>query len=183
MVDYVTEPPLKFPDEVADSAGVEVSLPKLTLVWMYQGRDPEARRKALADLDYPAVDVIRPEPTHSLGHLSGMMAPDSEICVFWADDEKPVSPDFLRQMVEPLLARGASRAAMHLWSGNAVAMPRSAVEAVQIDGFQILGNSFMKLALLFLDVGSAAQGLRAHVAFSSTERLAPMCAEPVGRVC
>jgi len=150
---------------------------------MYQGEDPENRRKVLADLDYPSFDVIRPEATQSLDTLATLMAPDSEVCVFWADDEKPVSPDFLRQMVEPLIAEESSRAAMHLWSGNAVAMPSSAVQAVEIGKFQILGNSFMKLALLFLDVGSAAQGMRAHVAFSSTERLAPLCADPVGRVC
>jgi hypothetical protein len=176
-------PALKFLDELADTAGVEVRLPNLTLVWMYQGRDADSRRQTIAALDYPSVDVIRPERSHSLEHLTDMMAPDSEICVFWADDDKPVSPDFLRQMVGPLVAEGSVRAAMHLWSGNAVAMPRSALEAVQVGEFQILGDSFMKLALLFLDVGSAAQGVRAHVAFSSTERLAPMCAEPVGRVC
>jgi hypothetical protein len=127
--------------------------------------------------------VIQPERSHSLEHLTGMMSPDSEICVFWVDDDKPVSSDFLRQMVEPLVAEGSVRAAMHLWSGNAVAMPRSALDAVKVGEFQIVGASFMKLALLFLDVGSAAQGVRARVAFSSTERLAPLCAEPVGRVC
>jgi hypothetical protein len=176
------KPGLKFPDDVADNGGVEARLPNLTVVWMYQGRDPENRRKAIAELDYPQVSVIKPEAAHLLEHLPGLMAPDSEICMFWADDDKPVSPDFLRQMVEPLVAEGSLRAAMHLWSGNAVAMPRSALEAVQTGDFQILGNSFMKLALLFLDVGSAAQGARTHVAFSSTERLAPMCADPVGRV-
>ena len=149
---------------------------------MYQGRDPENRWKALTELDYPSVDLIRPEATFSLEHLTGMMSPDSEICMFWADDEKPVRPDFLRQMVEPLVTEEGQRAAMHLWSGNAVAMPRTALQTIQIGDFQILGSSFMKLALLFLDVGSAVQGVRAHVAFSSTERLAPMCAEPVGRV-
>jgi hypothetical protein len=174
---------LKLLDESADTAGVKVQLPNLTLVWMYQGQDLESRRQTIETLDYPGVDVVTPERTHSLEHLTDLMSPDSEVCVFWADDDKPVSPDFLRRMVEPLVAEGAVRAEMHLWSGNAVAMPRSALEAVQVGQFQILGNSFMKLALLFLDVGSAAQGMRAHVAFSSTERLAPMCAEPVGRVC
>jgi len=173
---------LKFAHEVADNAGVEVQLPNLTLVWMYQGRDAENRLKAIEALDYPHVHVIKPEPTHSLEHLTVQISADSEICVFWADDDKPVSSDFLRRMVEPLVAEGSVRAAMHLWSGNAVAMPRTALDAVQIGEFQILGDSFMKLALLFLDVGSAVQGMRSHVAFSSTERLAPMCAEPVGRV-
>jgi len=149
---------------------------------MYQGRDAEDRWKAISTLDYPQVNIIKPDPDHSLEQLTAKMSADSEICMFWADDDKPVSPDFLRRMVEPLVADGSVRAALHLWSGNAVAMPRSALEAVQVGEFQILGNSFMKLALLFLDVGSAAQGMRAHVAFSSTERLAPMCAEPVGLV-
>ena len=177
------KPPLQSGDGLADKAIVESRLPNVTLVWMYEGRNSESRREIIDSLDYPRVDVIRPDRTHSIDHLSDLMSPDSEICVFWADDDKPVSPDFLQQMVQPLLAEGASRAAMHLWSGNAVAMPRSALETVQEGEFQILGNSFMKLALLFLDVGSAAQGIRAHVAFSSTERLAPLCAEAVGRVC
>jgi hypothetical protein len=170
-------------EDAADKASVESRLPKLTLVWMYEGRNWESRREVLKSLDYPHVDIIRPDRTHSIDHLSDLMSPESEICVFWADDEKPVSPDFLQQMVQPLVAEGPSRAAMHLWSGNAVAMPRSALQTIQEGEFQVLGNSFMKLALLFLDVGSAAHGVRAHVAFSSTERLAPLCAEPVGRVC
>lgn len=170
-------------DGRADRRTVESRLPNVTLVWMYEGREKEARREAIEALDYPHVDVITPERTHSLDHLADLMAPDSEVCVFWADDDKPVSPDFIQKMVQPLLADGSSRAEMHLWSGNAVAMPRAALKRVQEGEFQLLGNSFMKLALLFLDVGSAAQGVRAHVAFSSTERLAPLCAEPVGRVC
>jgi hypothetical protein len=162
---------------------VESRLPNVTLVWMYEGREKDARREAIETLDYPHLDVISPEKTDSLDHIAELMASDSEVCVFWADDDKPVSPDFLQKMVKPLLAEGASRAEMHLWSGNAVAMPRAALQKVQEGEFRVLGNSFMKLALLFLDVGSAAQGVRAHVAFSSTEHLAPLCAEPVGRVC
>jgi hypothetical protein len=161
---------------------VDSQLPNLTLVWMYQGHDSAARREVIESLDYPCVDVIRPERSHSIDHLSDLMSPNSEVCVFWADDDKPVSPDFLKQMVKPLVVEGSGRAAMHLWSGNAVAMPRSALKTVQEGEFSVLGDSFMKLALLFLDVGSAAQGVRAQVAFSSTERLAPLCAEPVGRV-
>jgi hypothetical protein len=155
----------------------------MTLVWMYEGREKETRREAIEALDYPHLDVISPENTDSLDHVAELMASDSEVCVFWADDDKPVSPDFLQRMVRPLLAEGPARAEMHLWSGNAVAMPRAALQKVQEGEFRILGNSFMKLALLFLDVGSAAHGVRAHVAFSSTEHLAPLCAEAVGRVC
>src|ERR1043165_9695370 len=130
--------------------GVEGQLPKLALVWMYQGRNPERRRKAIAALHYPQIEVIKPESSHSLARLAGLMSPDSEVCLFWADDDKPVSPTFLLQMVEPLVAEGSLRAAMHLWSGNAVAMPRSALQAVQSSDFRLLGNSFMQLAVLFL---------------------------------
>jgi hypothetical protein len=150
---------------------------------MYEGREKEARREAVEALDYPHWEVISPGRTDSLDQVAGLMTADSEICVFWADDEKPVPPDFLQKMVQPLLAEGRARADMHLWSGNAVALPRAALQKVQEGEFRMMGNSFMKLALLFLDVGSAAQGVRAPVAFSSTERLAPLCAEPAGRVC
>jgi len=159
------------------------ALPKITLVWMYEGEDLDARRKAVAALDYPEVDLILPDKSYPLDQLVDLMSPDSDVCVFWSDDDKPVGSDFLKQMVRPLLAGDQPLPLMHLWSGNAVAMRREALESVQKGIFRLVGNSFMKLAIFFLEVGSESRGARAQVIVSSTEQLVPLSGEPVGRVC
>jgi len=135
----------------------------------------------ISTLDYPQVDLIVPE-VRSLHRIVELLAPDVDICVFWADDDKPVTADFLRQMAIPLLADGSDRAVMHLWAGNALAVPRAALIKACEENLQTMTDSFMKLALGFLDT-NVTDPARAHVAFSSTERLAPLCGEPVGRVC
>jgi hypothetical protein len=150
---------------------------------MYSGKNPEDRREMIAALDYPHVDLVVPDGTQSLECVVEMVAPDADVCVFWADDDKPVGGDFLRQMAHPLICDGSDRAALHLWAGNALAIPREALVHVREGDVQLIAESFMKLALGFLDVSSAAPGTRTHLAFSSTERLAPLCADPVGRVC
>jgi hypothetical protein len=159
------------------------TLPRLTLIWIYEGSDPHSRRETIETLDYPDVQLISPNQGQSLDQLKGLVATESEVCVFWADDDKPIGPDFLQRMVQPLLGRGAARAALHLWSGNAMAMPRETFDKLQDPEFKLLGRSFMRLALTFLDVGAATDGMRSQVEFSSIERVAPLCAEPVGLVC
>jgi hypothetical protein len=166
----------------ADKTGVDKEQPKVTLVWMYEGSDLEGRRKTIDTLDYPDFEVITPDEAQSLEHLTELMSPDSEVCVFWSDDAKPVGPDFLERMVRPLYGEGRAATVMHLWSGNAVAMRRAGLESVQRGIFRLVGNSFMKLAIFFLEVGSEVRGVRAQVTVSSTEQLAPLCREPVGRV-
>ena len=162
---------------------MEEALPKLTLVWIYDGDDLDDRRKAVEALDYPEVDVISPDKSYSLEHLADLMTTDSEVCVFWSDDGKPVGSDFLKLMVRPLLVDERSPTLMHLWSGNAVAMRRPALESIQKGIFRLVGNSFMKLAIFFLEVGSESRGARNQVVISTTEQLVPLSGEPFGRVC
>jgi len=150
---------------------------------MYEGDDLEIRRNTITALAYPDVEVITPDSTHPLEKMSDLMSPDSEIVLFWSDDGKPVGQDFLKQMVRPLLGGGDPPALMHLWSGNAVAMRRAGLESIQRGIFRLVGNSFMKLAIFFLEVGSEERGARTQVVVSSTEQIAPLCGEPVGRVC
>ena len=40
---------------------MDEGLPRLTLVWMYEGDDAEERRKVIAALDYPGVEVVSPD--------------------------------------------------------------------------------------------------------------------------
>lgn len=150
---------------------------------MYEGQDLDDRRKTVLALDYPDIEVINPDNDYPLEHLADLMSEDSEICVFWSDDSKPVSGDFLKLMVEPLLREDHPPVLMHLWSGNAVAMRREALEAVQKGMFRVVGSSFMKLAVFFLEIGSEVRGARSQVVVSPTEKLAPLCAEHQGRVC
>ena len=162
---------------------MRVSWPKLTLVWLYDGEDFDDRRKSLLSLDYPDVNVVTPDKNHPLDQLTDLMAPDAEICMFWSDDGKPVGSDFLKLMVRPLVDGEQASTLMHLWSGNAVVLRRQALDAVQRGMFRLVGNSFMKLAIFFLEVGSESRGVRSQVVVSTTEQLVPLSGEPYGRVC
>jgi hypothetical protein len=162
---------------------MDEGLPRLTLVWMYEGDDVEERRKVIAALDYPGFEIVSPDSGYPMDQLADLMAIDSEVCVFWSDDGKPVGADFLRLMVRPLLGSDQASTLMHLWSGNAVAMRKAALESVQKGIFRLVGNSFLKLAIFFLEVGSESRGVRSQVVVSSTEQLVPLSGEPLGRVC
>ena len=72
---------------------------------------------------------------------------------------------------------------IHDTYGNAVAMRREAVESVQKGMFRLVGSSFMKLAVFFLEIGSDSRGSRSQVVVSPTEKLAPLCGEHIGWVC
>jgi len=134
-------------------------------------------------LSNPDVDIVIPDRNYPLDQLTDLMSPGAEVCMFWSDDGKPVGTDFLKMMVRPLAADEQLSALMHLWSGNAVAMKRSALDAVQKGMFRLVGNSFMKLAIFFLEVGTESRSVRSHVVVSTTEQLVPLSAEPYGRVC
>jgi hypothetical protein len=162
---------------------VKTRLPKLTLLWLYEGTDQESRRSTIESLDYPDVYVIFSNGNRPLSELALCIPEDSELCVFWADDGKPIGPGFLRDMVRPLIATedgNKPNSDMHLWSGNALAMRRGKFCEVGVLDFVFKMNAFMKMALLLLDASYAVNGRRANVVFSTTEHLAPMCAEPVG---
>jgi hypothetical protein len=151
---------------------------------MYEGDDAKSRLASINSLDYPGFNIVIANGTQTLLELGTHIADDSEICVFWADDGKPVGPNFLREMVQPLTQGDGSASLslpdMHLWSGNALAMTCGTFYDVGNDEFVFKTNSFMKMALRFLDASNSLRGRKAQVTFSSVERLAPMCAEPVG---
>ena len=163
---------------------METVLPKLTLFWVYDGEDAKSRLEVIHSLDYPDFNVVVAHGTQTLLELGTHIPDDSEICVFWADDGKPVVPNFLQEMTQPLLLEGESAGSslpeMHLWSGNALAMTCGTFYDVGNDDFVFKMSTFMKMALRFLDASYNLHGRRAQVMFSSMERLAPMCAEPVG---
>src|SRR5678815_5542659 len=93
---------------------------------MYEGEDSANRLKSIESLDYPDFTVVVARGTQTLLELGTHIPDDSEICVFWADDGKPVGSNFLREMVQPLNVddddADSAPPDMHLWSGNALAM-------------------------------------------------------------
>src|SRR5678815_514391 len=93
---------------------------------MYEGEDSANRLKSIESLDYPDFTVVVARGTQTLLELGTHIPDNSEICVFWADDGKPVGPNFLREMTQPLLLDSETASSrmpeMHLWSGNALAM-------------------------------------------------------------
>src|SRR4051812_11223918 len=146
--------------------------PSVALIWMYQGKNPAERRQEIEAFDYPDFKVvgrIREVPAHA------------DVCIFWMDDDKPVSRNFINEMTKPLIMEDGFKAIMHFWSGNAISLPKSMLED---SAFSDEGNmySLLKLLIPVLDTTEKQPNGRIHVAFSSTERLAPLTLEPVGFV-
>ena len=156
---------------------------KVSIIWAYEGQSLDARREIVRALKYPSFEIVEAGQVSTVGELVASISPASDVCVFWADDDKPIARDFIDKMVQPL--RG-SETGIHLWAGNALAVTAEAVRALTDEGdreFAMTGPSFLKVLLPFLGGTERLPGARAHVALSSTERLAPLCTEAVGMPC
>ena len=144
--------------------------PSVALIWMYQGKNAAARRQEIEQFAYPnftIVNAIREIPAKT------------DLCVFWMDDDKPVTKNFITEMTNPLIVGEDFRAVMHFWSGNAISLPKTMLDAASIDDRENI-QSLLKLLLPILDTNENGATGRLHLAFSSTERLAPLSMEPLG---
>jgi hypothetical protein len=146
-------------------------LPSVALIWLYQGKNAAARREEIEKFDYPNVSIVKT--------IADIPA-DTDLCVFWKDDEKPVARNFIGEMTRPLIAGEDFRAIMHFWSGNAISLPKALLDATAVDDDQAGVQSLLGLLLPVLDITEKGATGRIHLAFSSTERLAPMTMDPVG---
>ena len=145
--------------------------PAVALIWIYQGKNASERREQVEKFDYPDFEIVE----------AGHPVPDrAEVCVFWVDDDKPVAKDFLEQMTRPLIASEDLRAVMHFWAGNAISLPKKMLDSSMAENYQAGVQSLLGLLLPSLDTAEKQTNGRVHVAFSSTERLAPLSMEPVG---
>ena len=145
--------------------------PSVALIWMYQGKNAAARRDEIGAFDYPSlvvVNAIRDIPSQT------------DLCIFWMDDEKPVGKNFIDEMTKPLIAGEDFRAVMHFWAGNAISLPKKMLDSTPLEEHPSGVDSLLKLLIPFLDVTEKGPTGRVHLAFSSTERLAPLSMEPVG---
>ena len=154
--------------------------PSVALIWMYQGKSPAARREQIERWDYPNFKVVEVDSKLSWSGAIQAVAEQTEVCVFWVDDDKPIGRDFLHEMTKPLIAGEDLRAVMHFWSGNAISVLKTMLDASPIEDDQLAGHSLLKMLLPMLDATDKGPSGRVHLAFSSTERLAPLSMEPVG---
>lgn len=147
------------------------TLPSVTLIWIYHGKNATTRRLEIEAFDYPHLTVVS---------ASADVPADSDLCIFWVDDDKPVTKNFIREMTHPLIAGEDFGAVMHFWAGNAISLAKKNLDttALATDG----GNfqSLLKLLIAVLDVSDTGPTGRLHLAFSSSERLAPLTMEAVG---
>jgi hypothetical protein len=154
--------------------------PAVTLLWMYKGKNAEARREQIRAWNYPDFELVEADPELGWCRAIQDVGGETEVCVFWMDDDKPVGPDFLHQMARPLMSREDFAAVMHFWSGNAVSVLKEILDASPINGVQPEDTSLLKLIVPMLDATDKGPNGRVHLALSSTERLAPLSMEPVG---
>ena len=147
---------------------------------MYQGKDSPARLEQIAAFDYPNFEVIEVQKSGAWSKAIESIPAHTNVCIFWIDDDKPVGKDFLKQMTRPIVATDELKAIMHYWSGNALSVPKDLLDASPLGDATSPVQSLLRLLLPVLDSAEKQPNGRLHVAFSSTERLAPMSMEPLG---
>ena len=154
--------------------------PAVTLLWMYTGKNAAARRRQIQEWGHANLAVVEADP--SLGWCRAVQAAkrETDIYVFWMDDDKPIGHDFLNQMIQPLILRADFGVVMHFWSGNAVSVLKKTLDAAPINDDLAGGPSLLKLLVPMLDAADRRSGGRVRLALSSTERLAPITMDPVG---
>ena len=156
------------------------ALPSVALIWMYRGKDASARKSEIQAFDYPDFTVIEVEQDRPWSQTVRAIPAETEVCIFWIDDDKPVGRVFLKEMTQPL-ANKDLRAVMHYWSGNAFSLPKSMLDAFSLtQDNPATVPSLLQLLLPVLDAAEPRPQGRIHLAFSSTERLAPLSMDAVG---
>lgn len=157
--------------------------PAVTLLWMYRGENIAARREQIAQWSDAGFELVELNPGLGWGHAIKALRDDTDICILWSDDDKPVGPGFLREMTEPLITGEDFGAAVHFWSGNAVSVLKTVLDEAHISELQAGSHSLLKLIVQMLDRVDRQPNGRVHLALSSTERLAPLSMETVGYPC
>jgi hypothetical protein len=157
--------------------------PSVALLWMYRGANAAMRREQISQWKGKNFELVEVNPGLGWGHAIQSVRDQTDICVLWSDDDKPVGPDFLREMTQPLISGEDFGAAMHFWSGNAVSVVKSVLDEASINDVQPESQSLLKIIVQMLDTVGRGPNGRVHVALSSTERLAPLSMEPVGYLC
>src|SRR5437867_3171950 len=111
--------------------------PRVTLLWMYRGNNAETRREQIGQWNDPPFELIEVDPKLGWSRALQSVSTETDICVLWSDDDKPIGRDFLRQMTYPLKSGEDFGASMHFWSGNAVSVLRSVLPATHVKEVEI----------------------------------------------
>jgi hypothetical protein len=156
--------------------------PTVALLWMYRGGNAATRREQICqwNVDFELVEV---DPNLGWGHAIKSVPNETEICILWSDDDKPVGSDFLRQMTQPLASEEDFGAVMHFWAGNAVSVLKTVLDEGSVKDAPSESHSVLRLLVEMLDTVEKGPNGRVHLALSSTERFAPLSMEPVGFPC
>ena len=151
---------------------------RVAIIWKYAGKDRSKRLREIEGFHQQDFKIIPMDGETNWMEALRRAPRYTEACLFWIDDDKPVSEDFVQEMVRPLSSADEARAVLHVWSGNALAVTMELLNASAIES--VSADSLWRLIPPILDVANSSITGQVHVAFSSTERLAPMCMDPVG---
>jgi hypothetical protein len=150
---------------------------------MYRGLDAGKRREQISQWAPADFQLVEVNPSLGWGRAIQAVRDKTDIYILWSDDDKPVGPDFLREMTQPLISGENFGAAMHFWSGNAVSVLKTVFEDAAIDDTEPGSQSLLKIIVQMLDTVDQGPNGRVHIALSSTERLAPLSMEATGYPC
>ena len=118
--------------------------PAVALIWMYRGKNAAARRAEIDAFDYPNYRIVE-----SICDVPAK----TDLCIFWVDVDKPVTRNFITEMISPLMAGEDFHAVMHFWSGNAISLPKTLLDSRGFDSDGSRVQSLLKLLLPVLDAG------------------------------
>ena len=179
---------------------------RVALVWIYLGRDPSERLETVGSIDGGSMELVavgnvevqkaaelftfsRPDvslrtvDSVSMDAIWQAVPSDVGAVVFWMDDEKLVHPEFPVEMAAPIFTGNvAVEQQLHYWDGNAMAISRSAAEALSIRDLTLRGASLLTLMSDIVERGTRLQSDRMRILFSPMERFVAMANEPVGAV-
>ena len=179
---------------------------RVALVWIYLGRNPSERLETVGSIDGGRMELVavgdaevqkaaelftvsRPDvslqtvDSVSMDAIWRAVPSDVGAVVFWMDDEKLVPREFPVEMAAPIFADDvAAEQQLHYWDGNAMAISRSAAEALSIRDLTLRGDSLLTLMSDVVERGTRLQSDRSRILFSPMERFAAIASEPVGTV-
>jgi hypothetical protein len=179
---------------------------RTALIWIYLGRNPSERLEAIGSIDGRRLELVvvgnvevqkaaelfvfsRPDislrtvDSVSMETIWQAVPDDAGEIVYWMDDEKLVNREFPLEMAAPVQGDDpATKHHLHYWDGNAMAVSRTAAEALTIRDLNIRGGSLMPLMSDIVDRGTRLPGERLKLRFSPVERFAAIETEPLGAV-
>lgn len=153
--------------------------PSVDLIWLHLGKNHPERLEQIRQFDYRNYKTVEIHPG-PVDASSPDQDRNADLCLFWADDDKPVGANFLREMVRPI-CEAHPDPVIHYWEGNALCLPRTLLGEKKAP-FTSRQMDLMRLLAPALESGRGNPDKRVRIIFSSSEKLAPLSMEPMGCV-